>query len=369
MVYFSGSYQRIIVVAFSFILTFVYAGVIQAGQLPSPDKDYRHKSTVPDGIPWRRLMNKIDVLERRVDELERNSNPKEIKVDCSSGETISHALNSIANGTALVTITVSGTCAENVTISRSNVTLRGDGAAAIQNTNASPTILINKGAANVTIENLSVSGGSWALNCDDNSSATIKNLEVTSALNGISSMSGSHCMVVDTTISNSIVGIGVLNGGSMRFLGGMISGNTIGAVINPEATIHLSDNDMSTGFVAGTPEVKNNFIGVWAVGGTIEMFGNALIDGNNTGVLLTTGGRLSIGSEIVSIKIQDNQTGVKVENMGKIHVSTFNGHPEISNNANFGIECDTTHGDTFDLNNIGFINYSGNGTDISPGCP
>ena len=75
---------------------------------------------LPRGLPFQELQNQIDELKANT-----STDPIAITVDCSAGETVTDALNSISNPVAPVTITINGNCTEDIVITRDNVTLTG----------------------------------------------------------------------------------------------------------------------------------------------------------------------------------------------------------------------------------------------------
>ena len=83
--------------------------------------------------------NQTKCLQKQIDEIkEQNSDlqqqfdalnqfiaPKAIRVDCAAGDTVTGALDSVADSPAPVTITIVGVCTETVLINRDDVTLQG----------------------------------------------------------------------------------------------------------------------------------------------------------------------------------------------------------------------------------------------------
>ena len=78
-------------------------------------------------------------------------------VDCNRGQTIARALE-LGDFRKAVVINVRGTCREFVTITRANVTLRGDPAAEIVAPDNGRDLL-TVSADRVTLENLTLTGG------------------------------------------------------------------------------------------------------------------------------------------------------------------------------------------------------------------
>ena len=104
------------------------------------------------GVPFLVLQKQINALRHKVKELEGQSNnvDKEVMVDCNAG-TITDALSQASPGGRLI-ITVEGNCAEDVTITRDDVTLQGGSGTVMGR------IKID-GARRIEIERLTVTGG------------------------------------------------------------------------------------------------------------------------------------------------------------------------------------------------------------------
>lgn len=86
-----------------------------------------------------------------------------VKVKCSSGQSINTALKQHPNAKSLI-VEIEGMCSENVIVTRDNVTLRGtspasDGIQAIASTTPTDVGLWVRGAHQVNIENLKLTGG------------------------------------------------------------------------------------------------------------------------------------------------------------------------------------------------------------------
>jgi hypothetical protein len=78
------------------------------------------------GVPFLLLQKQINTLRHKIEELEKQERnvDEEVMVDCSAGDTIADVLLN-AGPSGRLTITVEGTCVEDVTITRDDVTLQG----------------------------------------------------------------------------------------------------------------------------------------------------------------------------------------------------------------------------------------------------
>ena len=201
-------------------------------------------------------------------------------VDCSKGQTISSA---IARGDASkpLVINVRGTCNEHVTISRDDVTLRGQpgGGATVTGPDASlDTILILKD--NVNIEDLTVTGGFNGIRLQGPSYAGVRNVLVrNTASNGIIVRAG------DIAIENSTVeyaggsGLALQRGASARVF------NNSHFRYSHFAGIYAANN--STVGVNGGTVSDNEGHGVTVESGSQGNVSNVEIFGNSTGILVS----------------------------------------------------------------------------------
>jgi hypothetical protein len=103
-----------------------------------------------------------------------------VKVDCTKGDQINKALTTNLQAQRL-TIEINGMCHENVVVTRDGVTLHGtdpanDGIQAVVNTDVTEAALWVRGAAQITVENLTLTGGFSGLFVSD---ATIPVLRLT----------------------------------------------------------------------------------------------------------------------------------------------------------------------------------------------
>src|ERR1039458_8622679 len=141
-----------------------------------------------------------------------------VNVDCSgSNPQAFHSINAALNTLSLVgpnTITVSGTCHENVALlQRDRLTIQALAGhfATIENAAAPPvSTLYVAGSHNIVLNNLVIQGGSPALYISDSSSATlVQNCTVQNSLaDGLDMDMESQVVIQNSTIkNNSAVGI------------------------------------------------------------------------------------------------------------------------------------------------------------------
>jgi len=224
--------------------------------------------------------------------------PVEVTVDCGVvGESITTALADAPAGATSVTIDFVGTCQEQVMIDRDNVTLRGQGPASSVIANPGPgtpddniTVNVVRGARNVRLENIAITGGVFVVLCAQNTEVTIVDSTVSGApgfppglsIVGVIAGGGGTCTVVNTTVTGSLIGIIPNGGGTIVLVGGVIENNVLFG-------IQTATN--------GTAFLTNRIIDV---PGGATLIGTPIIRANGTGINLSTGGNLHVDSADIS---------------------------------------------------------------------
>ena len=223
---------------------------------------------------------------------------KTVNVGCADGDTIAEALRK-GEDKSLV-ITVQGTCQENVTIARDDVTIEGDPVTGGGLTGPDPalhTISID-GARRVVIRNLTVTGGR----------------------NGISGAGGASFTVQDSTIHNSSgVGIGVFQNSRA-----LIHHNTI--TNHPEdaiAVVGSSDATITANVIRGSGQeallVANSSSARIGRTDSGDPAGNTIEQNTIEGILIT---RASVG-DLVANTIQNNGALTPTNPFGTAGVSVI----------------------------------------------
>jgi hypothetical protein len=201
--------------------------------------------------------------------------PQSVTVNCGAGQSINQALSSTANAPA-VTITVQGTCQENVRIDRDNVTLvaaaPGDGVAAPDTNSAAVRV-----------------HGRFA---------QLNGLTLTGGFAGVSAGSG-QVIADQLTISGGSIGVNATRGGNLTISGSTIHGGQIGAVVASNGGSITLDHSTVTGDGADNGDAINA-----QTGGTITL-NSADISGARHGVIAYPGGSVEIDDSTV----HDNQNG------------------------------------------------------------
>jgi len=256
-----------------------------------------------------------------------------VRVDCDDGETINRAIRRSSLSQRL-TISVRGTCVENVVIDRDHVTLQPSkyGGGSIETADdTEPTILIT--GDHVTVQDFdgdSISGG---VTVRSGGSASILNNHITGA-----------------NSASIPVGLFISEGSFARVEGNLIDLNGFGVVLSFSANASFTDNEI----------VNNDEIGI--------------VVGNSSSAVLRSG---SIGNNVsgngkdTTITLGD---GVFLWRIGRVRIDAGN---TFADNKGWGIFCagtsdlsvtktDQTFDDPFD-NNLGMVNVEDNC--FAPGLP
>jgi hypothetical protein len=167
--------------------------------------------------------------------------PQTFTVDCTKGQTISAALD---NGDARkpMVLTVQGSCNENVTIARDDVTLQGDPkvGATVNGSSAAATIAVL--ANRVTIDRLGVTGSNNGVLVHGAFNAVIKNSVIqNSAQNGIFVLVG-HARITNNTIQYAGSHGVSLQGGNALLSNNVIQYNVVAGVHLQSATVNATSN-------------------------------------------------------------------------------------------------------------------------------
>lgn len=199
------------------------------------------------------------------------------KVDCTKGQTITHALQESSDNPIM--IYVSGTCNEHVEIVRNDVTLIADppGSGTVNGPDQEINT-INVRASRTVINGLKVTGGRTGIN----GGATIRNCTVqNTGRNGISFYHGGNGTVDNCQVKeNPHHGI-FIEGGSATVINSEISLNTgLGIVINAGGSARIGITDRSE--YAGNTISNNGSNGIHIAFGGGAFIGGNTISGNGT---------------------------------------------------------------------------------------
>jgi parallel beta-helix repeat protein len=194
-------------------------------------------------------------------------------VDCNRGQKLANALGQGDFRKPLV-INVRGTCREFVTIARDNVTLRGNPAAElVAPTQATDLVIIE--ARGVTLENLTLTGGSYGVRNNQGLSLTISNCVIQGTRSdGYRGFVG-DARLMNTTIRNAGgAGVYLSRGASVGISqNSQITGNVgVGILAERNSTVVVSASEVS----------GNGSNGVQLQNGSFGSVSSSRIEGNGT---------------------------------------------------------------------------------------
>jgi len=274
----------------------------------------------------------------------------QVTVNCSSGQTITQALQSAPLGQPM-TIMVSGQCDENVVIDRNDVTLKKDPSGGSVKGPDQTKATITVAAARTVIDGLTVTGGRSGITVLG--SATLQNCIVQNAgKSGIVFYHGGQGTVDKCRVQNNASYGIAIEGGSATVTNSRISANTDAGIVvslSGSARIGITDhdeyapntisdnrsngimiNDGSGAFIGGNTIRGNgttagHLLGQYGVAiyrATAILVGNNRISGNRGSGVLALGSAVIIGDPAFGLdyanEINNNGGGVGVSAKGGI---------------------------------------------------
>jgi hypothetical protein len=248
--------------------------------------------------------------------------PQFLTVDCGAGQSVDTALDG-ADPTEPVTITIKGTCNEAVFIGRDDVTLNanapGDGISAPAGANSALSL---NGAQRITLNQLTLTGGTWTLLASNGSGFYGDGLHISGGTNtGVGIDLGASGQLHNSTVDNSHQGVNVSAGGSLSIDGGTVSNSVTfgvsadGGHLRLDGGLVISHTGWNGIFAThgGSVEAGDTTVetsGQSAVlaynGSAIHLFGHGVLIDHNIGQ-----GVSATGSSAVQI-----QDGVRIANNG-----------------------------------------------------
>lgn len=292
--------------------------------------------------------------------------PVSVEVDCALGQTIAQALQ---NPGSPLTITVKGTCNENVTVDRDTVTLQADPAGGTVNGPNSALATITVAGQDVVIDGLRVTGGRNGIEAVGATRLTIQNcVAENTGRNGIHFTQGANGVVDSCTVQNNgRDGIAVLSGSTA-----ILTRNTITTNIRRGVQVFQSSNALigitRDNQPAGNMITNNGNRGITLTTGSSASIGMNTITGNGTNLANNLGNRVGINVNDGSIADIAGGNFITGNTGGGLQVS--NARATLSDSA-FGLPTtvntitgNTGNGGIFAFENaslfIGDANISGN---------
>ena len=229
-------------------------------------------------------------------------------------QTITAALNQTPG--RKLTITVTGPCTENVTITRDDVTIQGATAnTLIQAANTNSSTIFMDGARRIVLNNLDLRGGNRAVNGFRGSSFSIQNCTIQNAgLNqGLIVSTGSTATVNNCVVQNNPGGgLTATNSASLFITNTTVQANT-GTAITAVRNSHVRIGQDISGTILGAVTITGNTgNGVTVTENSAAIILGGLIEANTVGgslVFVGRGGNASIG-----VGSNGQQAGVTIRN-------------------------------------------------------
>jgi parallel beta-helix repeat protein len=252
--------------------------------------------------------------------LSAESGPSLINVNCPQGQTITEALEQLVGANNYpVTIQVKGTCNENITIVRDDVTLIGDPSGGAINGPDLNKHTIDIRAGRTVIDSLTVTGGRAGINLYGSGGSTIQNCTVQNAGSiGILFKGGSYGTVDRCTVQNNGSHGIYIESATVNVTNSMISLNRMGIDVHlgGKAWIGVTIGITTGPQYAGNTIINNGGNGIFVYGGSSAYIGGNTINGNGTalnmfygvsGIQVINSTAILIGSNTIT-----NNTGVGV---------------------------------------------------------
>jgi hypothetical protein len=235
-----------------------------------------------------------------------------VLVDCSKKASVNTALGKLDRSVAN-TVTINGTCTEDVVISaHRDLSIVGNAGAGLVATvlsgvTATNTVTVN-GNSRVTLQSLSITGGSVGVYCDDRSTCVLKNVAIQGGQDGgltVQKQSSADVLGSSSITNSGGIGIGVYGASSVNVgdsdeatapPGPVISGHGYYGLFAQDGSFLRTDNATISGNGAGVGAERSAVIkilgaqskvinnageGVWVRASTAQLGG--LISGNNPG--------------------------------------------------------------------------------------
>jgi hypothetical protein len=296
----------------------------------------------------KKLKKRVKQLETEVTDLRFRTLPNEVDIDCSAGDTINGILDAHKETTGMLTIRVSGVCAEQVVITRSNVTLQGISGATIQQQvdTGFTGVTVSGGADHVYVSDLRLVEGFTGALVTKGAHAVFSNIVFEASDNGVTVIDNGVADITASTIRNNTQGIYAARGGVASVSNSVIEQNTVGVLAFKAGTINLTSvlPDQSIGI--GSIVRNNTTGGVARSGGMIDLSDSRIEANRGVGLLADSGSAIQLFASFneTGNLITGNTTfGILVQKTGSLVVNASIFPQTITLNG-FGIQCNANSG-------------------------
>lgn len=273
--------------------------------------------------------------------------PIEVSVNCNGGETITEAL-AAGDPDFPLTITIVGTCVENVTITRDDVTLRGIDPSRSRIVGAPDpgpieTPITVLGAERTVVENLTITGGELAGIAVATAFFTVRDSVIEDNVrfgivsgsgafsrvdncvirnngeDGVVAFGGGFARVYNSTIrENGEHGIGVRENGSAQI--GVAPGNVVGPnIIESNGRHGIQLNRSSSARIESNKIAINGLDGIAVIGGSSVAVRDNVIESNERrGIQISNGSTADVESTTIASSGRD---GIGIFNGSSINLT------------------------------------------------
>jgi hypothetical protein len=276
------------------------------------------------GIPQR-----VQALEQRIAALENAVTPPTgVTVDCGAGESVNAALAQGLGGSGPLTVTIRGTCTENVVVVNRDAVLVGASAGdGLEATSATSVALLTLGPRNLRLVQLTLRGGLVGLVVNPGGVVTGRDVRITGSAVADATIEAGHLQLDTSTIEDS----GKM-GVQSKANGNLVLRNSI---------------------------VRNNgFHGVSADGGSVAVINGSIENNGGGGVF----GRRGSAINLVGARVSgNNRSGIALQNGSTVQLDTGT---VIADNAGSGLSLSAS---TASLRGVTIENNDGNGVEASGG--
>ena len=291
-----------------------------------------------NGQPFQSLQDQIDNLQAQIDAIQLgNSNaPIDLAVDCTNGETINGAIDSVGGAVNQLNIEITGECSEQVFLRRSNVHLQGVSPDAGITGNLA--LIALDSASNISVDSLTLTGGFAALTCLDNAAVLASNLVLENSSRGVLAYFGGMCDITDSIVQNNNQGMTIGANGVVDAKGVTIQ-NSSGVAANVYTGGSLTLNSSAT----GASRVNNNNFGlsIFSTGNLLPL--NVVIENNQSiGINLFSAGALFMESSASGGLVVQNNDGHGII-LQSLSTAYFAGEVNLNNNTGWGLVCTGVH--------------------------
>jgi hypothetical protein len=248
--------------------------------------------------------------------------PTAVSVDCGAGQSVQQAIDQ-ADPNQPLTVNISGTCTEQVGISRDDVMLHANGdGSGIQAPVGGFAALALTSARRIGLDHLTLSGGQNVLEASNGSSFNGNGLQVSGGTNAdVDVQLSSSGQLNNATIDHAgQSGVNAGGGGSLAIGGSTISGDQVAVRAQAGGSVSL---------FAST--VHGGAMGFYAFDGAIDA-GNVTIDGGSNAVVMADGGTVHLNGS--STVVENGAYGIASNNNGYVSISPGT---RVTGNANGGI--------------------------------